>query len=46
MVTRYETIEIPEAIYLQILKKVSTEKQKYGSVTDLVIDAIEKELLV
>jgi len=40
-----ETIEIPETLYLEILKKVSLESNLYNSVTDFVKKSLEDVLI-
>jgi len=42
-VSRVETVEIPEELYLQILKIVSQD-DKYNTVTDFVVETLQKEL--
>jgi len=39
-----ETVEIPESIYLQILQTVSKNSQNYNSVSDFILQSLEKEL--
>ena len=40
-----ETIEIPETLYLEILKKVTLESHSYNSVTDFVKKSLEYVLI-
>ena len=40
---RVETVEVPENLYLKILKIVS-QSDKYNTVTDFVVDIIQREI--
>jgi|GEM_PF-4484246 len=40
---RVETVEIPEELYLKILKIVS-QSEEYNTVTDFVVEIIRREI--
>ena len=43
MVSRVETVEIPEELYLEILGIVSKNRE-YNTVTDFVINTLKREV--